>query len=338
MLALKIEGIRRNALSQVDGQTLESANVRLRLRYVGLCGSDLNTYRGLNPLVSLPRIPGHEIAAEVIEMGAAVQGQFALGELVTVWPYTTCGTCPSCKAGKVNACRTNQTLGVQRDGALRQELVVPAHAIIRNQGLEARHLALAEPLSVGFHAVDRASVKKGEVVVVLGCGMIGVGAILGAAQAGAHVIAVDLIEEKRGIAQLVGARDFLSLVGETLISKVMELTGGNGASVVIEAVGVPDTFRIAVDLAAFGGRIAYVGYSKAPVTYDTKFFNLKELDIFGSRNAMRVNFEGAMRALVAMGPKADQLITKIIPMTEADGALPYWDNNPSKVLKLLVEL
>lgn len=338
MPALQIEGLRLNAIREVRPEPLGPEDVRLRVRFVGLCGSDLNTFRGLNPLVELPRIPGHEIAAEVIEKGEAVGEGVKTGDLVTVWPYTSCGTCSSCRAGKVNACRTNKTLGVQRDGALRGDIVVPASSLIANDGLEPRHLALVEPLSVGFHAARRASVGSGDTVVVLGCGMIGVGAIIGAAQTGARVIAVDTMEQKRETALFAGASDFLALAGDDLIAAVADLTSGDGADVVIEAVGVPDTFRAAVDLAAFGGRIAYVGYSKAPVTYETKFFNLKELDIFGSRNSRPEDFRAAMAALKEMGPAADRLITRIIPFAEAATALPYWDTNPDKVLKLMVEL
>lgn len=338
MPALKIEGIRANALRDVAPAPLGPADLRLKIRFVGLCGSDLNTFRGLNPLVDLPRIPGHEIAAEVIEKGASVGAEVQIGASVTVWPYTSCGTCSSCRAGKVNACRTNQTLGVQRDGAMRDEIVVPANSVIANDGLEPRHLALVEPLSVGFHAVRRASVTARDTVVVLGCGMIGVGAIIGAARMGARVIAVDTAAQKRETALFAGASDFLALTGDDLGTAIADLTGGEGADAVIEAVGVPDTFRAAVDLAAFGGRLAYIGYCKAPVAYETKFFNLKELDIFGSRNALHGDFRDAMAALRQMGDGADRLITRIVPFAEAAGALPYWDANPDKVLKLMVEL
>lgn len=338
MFALQIGGIRQNAVGLLAAEPLGPQDVRLKVLYVGLCGSDLNTFRGLNPLVELPRIPGHEIAAEVIEKGASVGAEVQIGASVTVWPYTSCGSCSSCRSGKVNACRTNKTLGVQRDGALRSEIVVPADGVIANVGLEPRHLALVEPLSVGFHAVQRASVTAQDTVVVLGCGMIGVGAIIGAARMGARVIAVDTMAQKRETALFAGAADFLALSGDDLSAAVSELTRGEGADVVIEAVGLPDTFRAAVDLAAFGGRVAYIGYCKAPVSYETKFFNLKELDIFGSRNARPDDFRDAMAALRQMGAGADRLITRIIPFADAASALPYWDANPDKVLKLMVEL
>lgn len=338
MTALQIDGIRQNALHPSRPEPLGPGDVRLKVLFVGLCGSDLNTFRGFNPLVRLPRIPGHEIAAEVIEKGEAVGAGVGIGDLVTVWPYTSCGTCSSCRAGKTNACRTNQTLGVQRDGALRDQIVVPAGSLIANEGLEARHLALVEPLSVGFHAVRRASVQARDSVVVLGCGMIGVGAIIGAARKGARVIAVDRVAQKRDTALFAGATEFLAETGGDLVKSVAELTGGEGAVVVIEAVGIPDTFRASVDLAAFGGRVAYIGYSKEPVSYETKYFNLKELDIFGSRNALPDDFRDAMAALRQMGPQADRLVTHFVPFSEAATALPYWDANPEKVLKLMVVL
>ena len=338
MKALRVEAAGRSAVCEMDRQPLGPDDVRLKVHYVGLCGSDLNTFRGLNPLVTFPRVPGHEVSATVLEKGAAVGDTIALGQPVIVWPYSACGSCESCRKGRTNACRHNQTLGVQRDGALREDIVVPVGAVIPNDVIPARRLVLVEPLSVGFHTVRRGNVAADDTVLVLGCGMIGLGAIMAAARRGARVLAVDPIAGKEDIARRCGADSYSTLTGEALADEIGALTDGHGADVVIEAVGSPKTFLAAVDLAGYCGRIVYVGYSKEPVTYDTKFFNLKELDIFGSRNATRADFADVIAALEDFGDQADMLITRQFSLDEAADALPFWDRNPEDVLKLVVSL
>lgn len=338
MKALRIDGIGSNTVFETEPQDLGPGDVRVKIRFVGLCGSDLNTFRGLNPLAGFPRIPGHEASGVVIGKGAEVPAELAIGGNVVIWPYSACGACTTCRKGRACACRYNQTLGVQRDGVLREEAVLPAASVIACNSLPLRRLALVEPLSVGFHAARRGSVGAGDTVLVLGCGMIGLGAIMGAARRGARVLAVDPAAAKRDIALSCGASAFLPLTGEDLATEIDKLTGRDGVDVAIEAVGIPATFLAAVDLAAFGGRVVYVGYSKAPVTYETKFFNLKELDIFGSRNASREDFDAVIAALEEFGDRAEQLISKEYPLEEAAAALPDWQRDPGAVRKLMVSL
>lgn len=338
MKALRIERAGHSTLCEIPSQKLGPGEVRVKVHYVGLCGSDLNTFRGNNPLVEFPRVPGHEVAGTILEKGTQVKGELEAGQSVILWPYSACGKCKSCEAGRAYACRYNQTLGVQRDGALREEIVVPASSVIPNASLPLRRLALVEPLSVGFHAVRRGSAKAGDTVLVLGCGMIGLGAVMAAALAGSRVVAVDPIAAKEKVARACGAFDFFSETGNALSEKIARLTSERGADLVVEAVGIPETFVASVDLAAYCGRVVYVGYSKAPVTYETKQFNLKELDIFGSRNASRQDFDEVIQALETMGDMADFLITREISLGEAAEALPYWDQNTKDVLKLVVAL
>ncbi len=159
--ALMIEAENVTRFHEIAEAQLDEGLVRVGVRHIGLCGSDLNTFKGLNPLVKLPRIPGHEIGGEIIEAGPNVDAAYAPGRRVIVMPYTNCGKCTSCRKGRLNACRYNRTLGVQQDGGLAEEIVLPAEKLILNDTLPPRHLALVEPLSVGFHAVERGRVAKG---------------------------------------------------------------------------------------------------------------------------------------------------------------------------------
>ena len=236
--------------------------VLLKVNYIGICGTDLSTFRGLNPLVRYPVIPGHEISAEVVEVGSNVPQHIKKGTLVTANPYTSCGTCPSCRRRRYNACQYNETLGVQRDGAMREFIVLPWEKLLVNEKLNKEQLALVEPLSVGFHAVARGEVTDIDTVLVIGCGMIGAGAIIRAALRGARVIAVDLDDHKLETAKRLGAQYTLNTGQDNLHDFLQSLTGGRGPDVVIEAVGSPATYVTAVEEVAFTGRVVYIGYAK----------------------------------------------------------------------------
>ncbi len=331
-----IEAEGRTRFHDVARPTLSPGEVRVSVRHVGLCGSDFNTFKGLNPLVQLPRIPGHEIGGVIAETGAGAPGEFAPGRRVIVMPYTNCGTCTACRRGRTNACRFNRTLGVQQDGGLAEEIVVPGDKLLLNERLAPRHLALVEPLAVGFHAVVRGRVTAPDRVVVIGCGMIGMGIVIAAAARGATVIAVDVSPEKLALAQRFGAR-YGILASDDVVSAVTDITGGDGADVVIEAVGLPITYTQCIDLVCFSGRVVCVGYAKSPVSFETRFFNLKELDILGSRNARLQDFEAVVEWLEQAGDAAGALITRIVPFAEAEDALPYWDAHRDSVLKLVIE-
>ena len=314
-------------------------DVLLRIRTIGFCGSDLNTYRGLNPLVTYPRVPGHEIAAEIVSLGAAVPaGLLEPGMVVTVYPYTSCGHCPACRRGRTNACRDNQTLGVQRDGALTERIAVPWQKVVRAEGLSIRELALVEPLSVGFHAVDRGRVTPSDVVAVIGCGAVGLGAVAGAHARGAHVIAVDVDDAKLALAEKAGARDLVNTPAASLHERIAALTSGDGADVVIEAVGLAETFVAAVAAVAFTGRVVYIGYTKGAVAYDTSLFVKKELDILGSRNATLDDFRDVTEMLRQRKFPSDGVVTRSVSLDHAAAALETWHRDPRLVTRLHVDV
>ncbi len=339
MKALAITEPGRTAILAIPKPAPANGEVLIEVRRVGYCGSDLNTFRGFNPLVTYPRIPGHEIAGVVAAVSDGVPDALKIGTTVTVLPYSTCGTCPSCRSGRTNACRCNQTLGVQRDGALTEFIRVPWQKVIWSQRLGLAEHALVEPLSVGFHAVERGRVTASDTVLIFGCGMIGLGAISGAALSrGARVIAVDIDDQKLRLARLAGATDLINSRTEPLHEKVLALTGGDGPSVAIEAVGSPTTFRAAVEEASFAGRVVYIGYVKEPVSYETKYFVMKELDILGSRNATRENFSAVIEVLEAGRYPVRETITSTVPFAQAGEALADWAAHPQHVTKIHVEL
>ena len=184
------------AIGELQQPRPEADEVLLKTRLIGMCGTDLSTFRGKNPLVSYPRIPGHEIAATIVEVGSSVPAEYQPGTNVTVYPNTHCGKCASCRRGRTNACKFNETLGVQRDGAMKSFFTAPWQKVYRAEGLSLEELSVVEPLAVGFHAAERGRVTAADVVAVIGCGMVGLGAMAAAAARRATVVAIDLDDTK----------------------------------------------------------------------------------------------------------------------------------------------
>jgi threonine dehydrogenase-like Zn-dependent dehydrogenase len=336
MKAIKIVKEGRVEIMDIPQPIVKDGHVLVKVDYVGFCGSDLNTFRGINPLVKLPVIPGHEIGATVVELGTNVTTDLKVGTKVTVNPYSNCGVCTACKNNRPNACRYNETMGVQRDGAMTEYLVIPVEKIIAGGQLSSKELALVEPMSVGFHAVDRASVTDSDIVLVFGCGMIGVGAIIRAAIRGATVIAVDVSTEKLELAKKLGAKFTINSATEDLYARLDVLTHAMGADVVIEAVGRKETYLAAIAAAAYTGRVLYIGYAKEAIPFDTQFFVKKELDIRGSRNATAKDFAAVMNYLKTKTCPIEELVTGIFRVEDAQLALESWLNDPGRVFRLLI--
>ena len=337
MKAVQITEAGKVQVADIVKPTLGVGEILLRIKYVGFCGSDLNTYLGRNPMVKMPVIPGHEVGAVIEEIGEGVPAGFEKGMNVTVNPYTNCGKCASCRNGRVNACEHNETLGVQRNGSMQEFLVLPWTKVIPATGLSDKECALIEPMSVGFHAVSRAQVTDIDTVAVIGCGMIGLGAIVRASLRGARVIAMDIDDEKLELAKRLGASMVINSKTENVVERVRELTDGYMADVVIEAVGSPVTYVTAIDIVAFTGRVACIGYAKSEVAFQTKYFVQKELDIRGSRTAMPEDFRAVIHYLQNGNCPMNELISAVVKPEEAGEALQKWSENPGKVFRMLVE-
>ena len=317
--------------------TLQPDEVLVKIRYVGFCGSDLNTWLGKNALAKMPVIPGHEIGGIIEAVGDKVPAHLITGMACTVNPYTACGSCSSCRNGRPNACRFNQTLGVQRDGAMREYMAVPWNKIIADTDIAPKDFSLVEPMSVGFHAVDRGKVTDLDTVMVLGCGMIGVGAVVSSAQRGARVIAVDIDDDKLTLAKRLGASFTINSKTENVHERLQAITSHSGPDVVIEAVGAPVTYQMAVNEVAFSGRVVCIGYAKNDIAFETRLFVQKELDIRGSRNAMPEDFRAVMEYMKKGTFPKEKIISGIYPPEKAQEALEKWHENQGRVFRLLIE-
>lgn len=326
-------------IEELDKPVPKEGEALLKLLYGGICGSDLGSYRGANAYVSYPRIPGHEFSAEIVEVGENDKG-LAPGMIVTCNPYFNCGECYSCQRGLVNACTDNQTMGVQREGAFAEYITMPVERIYDGKGLDPKTLALIEPFCISYHGVSRADVKPGDKVLVVGAGTIGVLAAVAAKAKGGEVTICDVAPEKLDYAYQTFGLDhkLLNNSPDALENGVKEFTNGNGFDVTIEAVGMPNTFQNCIDAACFGGRVVLIGVSKRNI--DDFFFTIiqkKELNIYGSRNAMKKDFLELIDLVKAGGVPLDKIVTNTYKFADAPKAFADFAAGAGKMLKVVID-
>jgi threonine dehydrogenase-like Zn-dependent dehydrogenase len=224
---------------------------------------------------------------------------------------------------------------VQRDGALTEYIVMRPERLYPAK-LSLKELCLVEPLTVGFHAVSRGRVTAEDTVAIIGCGGVGLGAVAASGFIGARTIAVDVDDKKLELARKAGATNLINTTREPMHDRLVELTDGHGPDVIIEAIGLPETFRAAVEEVAFTGRVVYIGYAKEPVAYETRLFVQKELDILGSRNALPEDFRAVIQMLEQGRFPVDEAVTAVVSLNETPEILAAWSRNPSRFSKIMI--
>lgn len=307
----------------------------LKIKYCGICGSDIATYTGNQPFATYPRIPGHEFSAEIVEIDKNDLG-LEKGMIVTANPYFNCGECYSCKRGKVNCCENNETMGVQRDGSFSQYITMPIERIYDGKGLDAKTLALVEPFTIGYHAANRGNIQKGDNVLVLGAGAIGTFAMVSAKLKGAKVYIADFIKDRLDHALAIGANGVINLKEEDLLEKVKEITSGNGMDIVMEAVGIPESFLNAIDTVAFGGKIVLIGNGARETTFNHSILLKKEVDVYGSRNSLN-DFEPLIDYVKSGQINISSMITNVYNFEDSVDAFQDLLDNPNNKLKTIVK-
>ena len=324
----------------------------VRVRRVGLCGTDFHAYRGRQPFVTYPRILGHELGVEVIAV-ASDADDLALGDRCAVEPYLNCGVCGPCRAGRTNCCVSLRVLGVHCDGGLQEWLELPIAKLHRSRSLSFDELALVEPLSIGAHAVRRAQVQPGELVLVIGSGPIGYATMAAACAAGARVWAMDVSEDR-----LKFCADRLPLAHGTLVSdadahaaasaaerggsheeKSVAEDGLNGErpTAVFDATGNAASMTRAFDFVPAGGRLIFVGLVRDRIAFDDPEFHRRELTLLASRNATAEDFRQVMTWMETARLNAAALVTHRIPFDRLVAEFPTLLEPGARVFKTLVE-
>lgn len=308
----------------------------VRVRRVGICGTDLHAYRGRQPFFSYPRILGHELGVDVLALGEGDTCGLKPGDRCAVEPYLNCGTCIACRRGKTNCCASLKVLGVHTDGGMRDVISVPTRKLHKSETLSLEQLALVETLGIGAHAVDRATIEPGEWALVIGAGPIGLAVMQFAMAAGANVIALDVNSDR-----LAFCREKLQLyktvfAGEAAADQVRAFTGGDLPTIVFDATGNAESMMGSFQFAASGGRVVYVGLVLADITFHDPDFHRKEITLLATRNSTGKDFTRIIGLLESGKVDTAPWITHRAEAEELPAVFPGWLEPASGVLKAVV--
>lgn len=317
--------------------TLRAGEALVRVHRVGLCGTDYHAFHGRQPFFSYPRILGHELGVEVLAVGEGVT-QVAVGDRCSVEPYLHCGKCAACRKGLTNCCANIAVLGVHADGGMREQMIVPAIKLHSSKTLPYEALALVETLAIGAHAVDRAQVKKGETMVVIGAGPIGLSVIQFGLLNGARVIVIDRapsrLEACKSLYPAVTTLDPLV----PFVEQLNQLTGDDLADVIVDATGNLSSMGSCLEYAAQGARIVYVGLAQGEVTFNDPLFHRREITLLASRNALPHNFTKIISAMESGDIIAQSWITHECTLEELPIKLPEWSSPDAGVIKAMATI
>ena len=309
----------------------------LKIKRIGICGTDLHAYTGDQPFFTYPRILGHELAGE-LEDADGVSG-FQKGEAVTFIPYFHCGVCVACRSGKTNCCANIQVCGVHTDGGMVEYLSVPSSHLITANGLSFDELALIEPLAIGAHGVRRADVKPGEFVLVIGAGPIGLGTMEFARIAGGKVIALDINESRLNFCRnrLKIEHTINGLTGNVK-EQLLQITAGAMPAVVMDATGSLAAINTSFQYISHGGRYILIGLQKGDICFSHPEFHKRESTLMSSRNATREDFLHVMEAMTAGKSNSKTYITHRVGFDQVKDEFEKWLHPNSGVIKAMVEL
>jgi alcohol dehydrogenase len=304
---------------------------------VGICGSDISGFLGKMPFFSYPRIPGHELGVEVLEVGAGVSN-VRPGDRCSVEPYMNCGTCIACRKGASNCCANLKVLGVMTDGGLCDRFIVPARKLHPSKSLSFDQLALVETLAIGCHAVDRPALAGGENCLIIGAGPIGLASIVFAKLTGAKIIVLDMNAQRLEFCKRVMGVDETILASDALEADLRRLTDGNLADVVIDATGSNASMSAAFGYIAPTGRLVYVGITTKEVTFKHTTFHRPEGTLLCSRNALPRDFTRIIGLIERGDIDTRPWITHRAPFEELPVMFESFTRPDTGVIKAVVEL
>lgn len=322
---------------EADMPLQKAGHAIIRIKRIGICGTDLHAFEGTQPYFSYPRILGHELAGELVSFDEAPG--FTVGEPVTFIPYFNCGTCIACRNGKPNCCTNIRVCGVHVDGGMVEYLQVPIASLVHGEGLSMDALALVEPLAIGAHGVRRAGVTPGEFVLVIGAGPIGLGIMEFARIAGAQVIAMDIndgrltfCKEKLQVPHTINAKQ------EDVMERLREITSHDMPTVVIDATGSQQAINNGFNYMSHGARYVLVGLQKGELMVSHPEFHKREGTLMSSRNATREDFEHVIRSMKSGQVDPTTYITHRVGFDAVKDEFEGWLNPSNGVIKAIVSL
>ena len=339
MLQANLINSKEFILQEVEPPVPKADEVLIQVALAGICGSDLHAYHGKHPFISFPIVLGHEFSGTIVGLGERVpKGKFELGQRVTVEPSLVCGACYNCRNGRYNICDELKVIGCQTDGAYKELIAVPEQKVIPlDHRLGFDDGAMLEPLAVAVHAVERGNVKTGDKVLVIGAGTIGLLLAQAAKASGAQVVVADIVETRLNIALQLEVDGVIHSKSED-IQKSLWSKFKDGADVIFECVGIPQTVRQAVTLARKGSRIVIVGVIGEEVLLPVGLIQDRELELVGDLMYTRKDFELAQNYVLQGHVKLDKLKSKVFPLVEIKQAFEYVCSHPETTLKVFLQI
>ncbi|HKB91140.1 MAG TPA: zinc-binding alcohol dehydrogenase family protein [Opitutaceae bacterium] len=310
----------------------------VKVRRIGICGTDIHAFGGKQPFFSYPRILGHELGVEIAVLGAD-ETDLQVGDLCSVEPYLNCGKCVACRQGKTNCCAKLQVLGVHIDGGMREHIIVPTRKLHRSKKLTLDQLALVETLGIGCHAVDRARVEKGEWALVIGAGPIGLAVMQFALEAGANVVVLDVNQARLDFCKkTLGVPYTINAATEVALDRLRQLTSEELPTVVFDATGSPRSMNASFEYPAQGGRLVFVGLFQGDVTFNDPNFHRRELTLLASRNARSPDFERIIRLIETGRIDTTPWITHRAKFAEVMDIFGTWTRPEAGVIKAMISV
>ncbi|MBU3214608.1 zinc-binding alcohol dehydrogenase family protein [Clostridium estertheticum] len=320
-------------IEEIKEPIRKESEALIKIKSVGICGSDVGAFRGSNPLVSYPRIIGHELAGEVLEIGENKRG-IKVGDKVIIDPYIYCGKCYPCSIGRTNCCEDLKVLGVHIDGGMVEMFTHPSEMLYKvPDNIPWEQIPAAEPLTIALHAIHRTHVKAGEHVVINGAGAIGVLSALSVIAYDAIPILVDIVDERLQFAKGLGVKYIINPNNEDSIKVIKKITNERMAEVVIEASGANSAIRNTIDYVSYGGRIALTGWPKKETSIPTDMLTKKEIDFEGSRNSAN-EFEEALRLMSKGTVDVKSVISKVVTLDQVPKAVKELSEHPERYFKI----
>jgi len=315
----------------------EAGEALVKIRRIGICGTDLHAYEGTQPFFSYPRVLGHELGVEIVETGTGVS-ELKKGDICTVEPYRNTTQDQAVRRGKTNCGENVSVIGVHEDGGMQEYFVYPAKYLHKSNILTLDQLALVETLSIGCHAVNRARVSSEDTVLVIGAGPIGLGAIQFAHLAGAKVYALDINPDRLAFCEAEMPVNGTILVGEDTETKIRTHLQGDLPTIVMDATGNARSMMKAMEYVAYGGILVYIGLFVGDITFHDPYFHKKEMTLMSSRNALPQDFTQVMHAIERGDFSTDPWITHRAQFTDVPNCFTDWLDPVNRVIKAVVEV
>ena len=340
MKAIQLEQPGRFRRIEIEGPRAPGPGEALvRVHRVGICGTDISGYLGKMPFYSYPRIPGHELGVEVLEVGSGI-ANVKLGDRCSVEPYMNCQECFACRRGQPNCCQKLQVLGVHTDGGLRPEFIVPARKLHASETLTLEQLALVETLGIGCHAVDRGQAEPGEHLLVVGAGPIGLSVVEFAKLAGARITVLDMNPQRLDFCKnVMGVAHTVRFAGDgSELDALREITDGALPTLVIDATGNPKSMCHAFNYVAHTGRIVFVGIVTTEISFPDPLFHAREMTIYASRNSLPSDFRRIIHLIEEGRIDTRPWITHRTPFEELIDRFESYTRPETGVIKAVVEV